>query len=136
MRFMVRGVLQKCNWMSDQWLWHQMSYNILVSVVISCNGASIRVENQCDDFVKIIQDRLACFHLFRFYIHFVWIKPQSIMEDSHQFCLTTMQFIRISSRRIHVIFWVSCARYYCLHRINFKNSNNEFNDLMDKICIH
>ena len=58
------------NWTSDHWLWRQMLYYILVSSV----EISIRVENQYDDFVKVMQNSMACFHLFRFYIHFIW-KP-------------------------------------------------------------
>ena len=45
------------------------------------------MENQYDDFVKVIQDSTVCFHLFRFNINIVWIEPQSTIEDSHQFLL-------------------------------------------------
>ena len=48
-------------WTSDQWLWHQMSYNILVSMEISCIRASIRVEIKYDDFVKVMQDKRRVF---------------------------------------------------------------------------
>ena len=33
--------------------------------------ASIRAENQYNDFVKAMQDSTTCFHLFRFYIQFM-----------------------------------------------------------------
>ena len=33
--------------------------------------ASIRVENQYDDFVKVKQDSTSCFDLFRVYINFI-----------------------------------------------------------------
>ena len=36
------------NWTSDQWLWRQMSYYILVSVDLK------QVENMYDDFVKVM----------------------------------------------------------------------------------
>ena len=47
------------------------TYYILISVEVSCIQASIRVENQYDDLVKVMQDSTGCFHLFRFYIHFI-----------------------------------------------------------------
>ena len=37
------------------------------SVESSCIRASIRVEILYDDFVKVMQDRTVCFHLFSFY---------------------------------------------------------------------
>ena len=48
-----------------------MQLYILVSVEILCIRASIRQENQYDDFVSVMQDSTACFHLFRFYINFI-----------------------------------------------------------------
>ena len=57
--------------MSDQWLLLQVSYYILVSMEIPSIRTTIRVENQYDYFVKIMQERTVCFNLFRFYIHFI-----------------------------------------------------------------
>ena len=68
------------SWTSYQWLWRQMSYNILVSVDILCIQASIHL-----NFVKVMQYSMACFCLFRFLIYLVRIEPQSVMGDSHQF---------------------------------------------------
>ena len=112
-----------------------MSYYILSSGEISCIRASIRVENQYDDFVNVMQDSIARFHLFRFYIHFI---RQLLIGSSHKalweihtnFCLTTMQFTRISSIRICVIVRICWACYYiffgfwrCLFQILFVTSN-------------
>ena len=36
----------------------KMSYNILVSVEISCIKASIRMENKYNDFIKVMQDSM------------------------------------------------------------------------------
>ena len=38
---------------------------------VACIGASIRMENQYDVFVKVMQDGISCFHLFRSYILFM-----------------------------------------------------------------
>ena len=44
---------------------------ILDSVEISGIRASIRVEKEYEDFVKVTQDSKACFHLLRLYILFI-----------------------------------------------------------------
>ena len=62
-----------------------MSYYIFVSVEISCIMASIRVENQYDDFVKVMQDSTACFHLLRFYI-FILYDNRSLDRAAKHFC--------------------------------------------------
>ena len=61
---------------------------------ISSIQALIKVENQSDDFVKVMKDAYgkACFHLFLGFIFIytttvIWIEPQSTVEDSHQFLL-------------------------------------------------
>ena len=46
-------------------------YYILVSVNVSCIRDSIQLENWYDLFVKVMQDGMACFHLFWFYILFM-----------------------------------------------------------------
>ena len=44
---------------------------ILDSVEISGIRDSIRVEKEYEDFVKVMQDSMACFHLLRVYILFI-----------------------------------------------------------------
>ena len=98
------------NWTSDKWLWRQMSYYIFVSVEISCIQASFWVENQDDDFAKIIQDSTRVF-IYLGTTTVIGSSRIALWEIHSNFCLTTMQFIRFFSIRIRVIVRACCARY-------------------------
>ena len=109
------------NWTSDQWLRRQMSFHVY--------GRQIRMENQYDDFLKVMQDNAACFHLFRFYIHFTQqpkfgSSRKALWETHTNFWLTTMQFTRISSIRIRVIVRSCCARYNLILFYEFATNRN------------
>ena len=106
-----------------------MSCYILVSMDVSCIRASFRLENQCDVFIKVLQDGISCFHLFRSYILFmrqpqVGTSRKALWEIHQFFCLTTMHFSRISNAHVLSLelaaLAITCQAFQFMYFMNLK----------------